>query len=85
MNGWIQDLRYACRSLSKSPGFTAISVITLTLGIGANTAIFSLVDTLLIRPLPFVEPSRTLLVWQSNPAKGYPKAPVTSADFQDWR
>jgi putative ABC transport system permease protein len=85
MNGWIQDLRYACRSLSKSPGFTAISVITLTLGIGANTAIFSLVDTLLIRPLSFADPGRTVLVWQSNLDKGYPKAPVTSADFQDWR
>src|SRR5215470_17593820 len=85
MNAWIHDLRYACRSLSKSPGFTTIAVITLTLGIGANTAIFSLVDALLIRPLPFADPSRTMLVWQSNLAKGYPKAPVTSADFQDWR
>src|SRR5215471_7561527 len=85
MNGLIQDLRYACRSLFKSRGFTAVAVITLTLGIGANTAIFSLVDTLLIRPLPFADPSRTMLVWQSNLAKGYPKAPVTSADFQDWR
>ncbi len=70
MSGWMQDLRYACRSLSKSPGNTAIAVLTLTLGIGANTAIFSLVDTLLIRPLPFADPARTLLVWQSNPAKG---------------
>jgi putative ABC transport system permease protein len=85
MNGSIQDLRYACRSLMKSPGFTAIAVLTLTLGIGANTAVFSLVDSLLIKPLPFADPARTLLVWQSNPAKGYPRAPVTSADFQDWR
>jgi putative ABC transport system permease protein len=85
MIGWVQDLRYACRSLLKSPGFTAVAIITLTLGIGANSAIFSLVDTLLIRPLPFADPGRTLLVWQANPSKGYPKAPVTAGDFRDWR
>src|SRR5262245_43169661 len=85
MTGSIQDLRYAFRTLIKAPGFTAVAVLTLTLGIGANTAIFRLVGTLLIRPIPFAEPARTLLVWQTNLSKGYPKASVTSVDFQDWR
>jgi predicted permease len=82
----IQDVRYALRMMRKSPGFAAIAVFTLAIGIGANTAIFSVVDHLFFRPFPFRDPDRLVAVHEllriSGPARA---APVNLAHFQEWR
>jgi predicted permease len=79
----IRDVRYALRVLARSPGFTAVAVLTLALGMGANTAIFSVVEALLVRPLPFPEPDRLMAVWETQP--GDRTRPVAPANFLDWR
>lgn len=85
MNTLWQDLRFGVRTLLKNPGFTSIALLTLALGIGANTAIFSVVNTLLFRPLPFREPER--LVWIANTGTTGGLSSVTTrvANFNDWR
>ena len=80
-----QDLRYGARMLWKSPGFTLIAVITLALGIGANTAIFSVIDALMLRPLPFREPDKLFQVWESNVKLGYKEMSASYPNFADWR
>jgi putative ABC transport system permease protein len=80
----IRDIRYASRSLLKRPGFTAVALIALALGIGANTAIFSLVNAVLIRPLPFAEPDRLVWVW-GNIRNAGNRASVAPLDFLDFR
>ena len=83
---WCQDLRYAARRLRRSMGFTIATVLILAIGIGATTAIFSLVDTVLLRPLPFPESDR--LVWlsqQDNSAPGVVPESLSYPDYFDWR
>ena len=79
-----QDVRYALRMLLKSPGFTGIAVLTLALGIGANTAIFSVVNAVLLRDLPFAEPDRIVTLWENNTVEGLERDDVSPANFLDW-
>src|SRR5918995_5757665 len=77
------DLRFALRRLIRAPGFTVAAVICLALGIGANTAIFSVVNAVLLRPLPYDEPERLVMVWGTTP--NIPKETASLPDFVDWR
>ncbi len=81
----LSDLRYAIRMLAKSPAFTFVSVLTLALGIGANTAIFSLVHSILLRPLPYRESDQLVRMIQASPKLGLPSWGVSQADFAAYR
>jgi len=81
----MNDLKFAVRQLLKNPGFTAVAVLTLALGIGANTAIFSVVNAVLLRPLPFKDPDKLVAVWERYPEKGNFRNLTAPANFADWK
>lgn len=80
-----QDLKYAVRMLRKNPGFTMTAVITLALGIGATTAVFSVVSTVLLRPLPFKDPNRLVMLWETWAKSGKSRVVVSPGNFADWK
>src|SRR4051794_32901643 len=84
MNTLLQDIRYGFRMLLKHKGFTAVAVLALGLGIGANTAIFSLVNGVLLRPLPFPQSERIIYIEGKNPAAGISQSNISFLDFADW-
>jgi len=85
MNGFLQDLRYALRMLRRNPGFAAVAIITLALGLGGVTAIFSAVHSVLLKPLPYDDPDALVWVWESNAASHFDEEPASLPNFADWR
>jgi putative ABC transport system permease protein len=85
MTSTLQDIRYAVRTLWKNPGFTIVAALTLALGVGATTAIFSVVNAVMLRPLPFAEADRLVRIWESNVERGWPTFAVSHPNYLDWR
>src|SRR6266853_942724 len=80
---FVQDLHFGLRMLRKSPGFTAVAVLTLALGLGANTAMFSVMQGVGLAPLQYVNPDRLVMVWENNPR--FPRTWVSYPNFRDWQ
>jgi putative ABC transport system permease protein len=85
MENLIKDIRYGIRGLWKRPGFTAVAVLTLALGIGANTAIFSVVNAVLLKPLQFRDPDRLVMIWEDATFAGFPRNTPAPANYVDWK
>jgi len=85
MDTLLQDLRYAFRTLVKNPGFAALTIACLALGIGVNSTIFSVVDTVAIRPLPFSDPERLVSLRTTHQVNGIDRGDASYLDVQDWK
>jgi putative ABC transport system permease protein len=81
----MRDVRYSLRMLLRSPGYCALAALILAVGIGANTAIFTVVNAMLLRPAPYLNRDRIIQIWATNPEKGWTRVPVSPLDFFDWR
>src|SRR5580658_8984713 len=78
-----QDLRYTARTLLRSPGFSITAILVVALGVGANTAVFSLTDHVFLRALPYADPGRLVRIWESHP--GYPQMELSPANYRDFK
>jgi len=85
MDNLLQDVRYGLRTLIRQPGFAATAILTLALGIGATTAIFSVVNAVVLRPMPFDQPDRVMVVTNMNTRTGTRNTTISGPDFVDWR
>jgi len=85
MTGLGQDFRYALRQLRRNRAFAAVAAITLALAVGANTAIFSVVNTVLLAPLPYRQVDRLMMIWERNPSRGEQAFPISAGDFASWK
>ena len=85
MMSLLHDLRSSTRALLKHPGFVITTTLILALGIGANTTIFSVINTVLMRPLPYKDPDRLVMIWETNQSNGVPRSIVSPANFLDWK
>ncbi|MGE0104155.1 MAG: ABC transporter permease [Blastocatellales bacterium] len=85
MNGLLQDLKYGLRTILNSPGFSVVAILTLAIGIGATTAIFSVADAAIFRGLPYTEPDRLYHLWEGTPQAEFPRREASWPDFIDWR
>src|SRR5687767_6941889 len=85
MDTLLQDIRYAARTLRKSPGFTTLAALCLALGIGINTTIFSVVDSMMLRPFPFTDPDRIVAIYGTNPRQSITEAGISYLDYLDLR
>src|SRR6267378_6886475 len=85
MQRLLPDLRYGARSLAKNKAFAAVAVLTLALGIGANTAIFSVVNAVLLQSLPYKDPGKLVYVWSTMISQGVPISGSAAPDFREWR
>ena len=85
MHFFWQDLRYGFRTLLRNPGFCAVAVLALALGIGPNTAIFTMVNAVLLKPLPLPQPDRVVIIWGTMLKQGFDQLPVSGADYLDWK
>src|SRR3989442_12678142 len=83
MDTLLQDLRYAVRTLVERPGFTVVAALTIALGVGGTTAMFGVVDAVLLRPLPYPDPHRLVMLWTRT--TGAPQAAASWPEFVDWR
>ena len=83
MADWIAAVRYAFRTLRRQPTFTFVAIVTLALGIGANTAIFSVIKTVVLNPLPYESPEKIAILWEVNPDGN--QGPVSVPTFEDWK
>ena len=83
MNTWMQDIRFALRSFAKNPGFTLAAVLSLAIGIGANTSIFSVANALLFRPLPYDSPDRLVILWNRSPGLNITQDWFSTAQYFD--
>src|SRR5215510_16586419 len=85
MNSFLKDVSYGFRLLIRSPGFTAVALLAIALGIGANTTVFSGVDATMFHPFSFPDQERLVMLWESNPELGYVRSSVSPANALDWR